>query len=94
MCIRDRGNADGRTINSIRPKEPETADTDPRRKEQRKMFCRNQLTVCKRKCFFQQPWLFFIKSEILKSDDLKNMSECCLSLKTGGMDGKKKRDNR
>lgn len=57
------------------------------------MFCRNQLTVCKRKCFFQQPWLFFIKSEILKSDDLKNLSECCLSLKTGGMDGKKKRDN-
>lgn len=47
----------------------------------------------KRKCFFQQPWLFFIKSEILKSDDLKNLSECCLSLKTGGMDGKKKRDN-
>ena len=47
-----------------------------------------------RKCFFQQPWLFFIKSEILKSDDLKNLSECCLSLKTGGMDGKKKRDNR
>lgn len=43
--------------------------------------------------FFQQPWLFFIKSEILKSDDLKNLSECCLSLKTGGMDGKKKRDN-
>ena len=58
------------------------------------MFCRNQLTVCKRKCFFQQPWLFFIKSEILKSDDLKNLSECFLSLKTGGMDGKKKRDNR
>lgn len=57
------------------------------------MFCRNQLTVCKRKCFFQQSWLFFIKSEILKSDDLKNLSECCLSLKTGGMDGKKKRDN-
>ena len=55
------------------------------------MFCRNQLTVCKRKCFFQQPWLFFIKSEILKSDDLKSLSECCLSLKTGGMDGKKKR---
>ena len=48
------------------------------------MFCRNQLTVCKRKCFFQQPWLFFIKSEILKSDDLKSLSECCLSLKTGG----------
>ena len=34
--------------------------------------------------FFQQPWLFFIKSEILKSNDLKNLSEYCLSLKTGG----------
>ena len=43
--------------------------------------------------FFPAVLVIFIKSEILKSDDLRNLSECCLSLKTGGMDGKKKRDN-
>ena len=83
------------TILAMNPKvmlmdEPSTA-LDPKNRRRLIRILAEKSSV---KCFVQQPWLFFIKSEILKSDDLKNMSECCLSLKTGGMDGKKKRDNR
>ena len=56
-----------------------------------KCFVEISLLFVKENCFFQQPWLFFIKSEILKSDDLKNMSECCLSLKTGGIGWEKEK---
>ena len=55
-----------------------------------KMFCRNQLLFVKENVF-PAVLVIFIKSEILKSDDLKNLSECCLSLKTGGMDGEKEK---